>query len=56
MCNENETETVWFIKKLDGTLKGPFSSSQSAEVARLTENLDGTVVAGTKDGKQVLFG
>ena len=54
MCNE--TETVWYIKTSDGTLKGPFSSSQSAEVVRLSENINGTVVAGTKDGKQALFG
>ncbi len=51
-----ETEANnWFIK-VGGNLKGPYPSREAASSAMVTEGLQGTIVPGTSDGKELLFG
>lgn len=45
----------WYIKKENGQMQGPYYSQESAEQVKLSEGINGFVVAGTDDGKQLLM-
>lgn len=48
-------EQVWYIK-VNGKLKGPFPSKESASAQALTEGWNSAeIVPGTRDGKEILF-
>jgi len=47
--------TNWFIKA-GGSLKGPYPSRDAASQAMLNEGIQGVIIPGTPDGKEILLG
>lgn len=53
MLHENDTQ--WFIN-VNGQLIGPFPSKDVASAKMLSENMQGTLVPKTDDGRDILMG
>jgi len=56
MITDNVEQLEWYIKTESGTLKGPYIDQLAANQQMIVEQITGTIVHCTPDGKTMLLG